>query len=611
MYSRAERITDLAQANTSAEVGPGSYRPTDGPQPLPGYAPFGSTADRVTVDVRGRDVKAPGPWTYEASDVTTTRKGGSTAFKSRVPRFEAHASKATVAVPGPTTYTVPSAAANSARGPRLRDPADTWRPRAARVLPASSNPPSIPDVHSHGYDMDENGRLVKQPPPAPGAEEPRKRPKSVAKGSRVRAPNFAKRGARVTYFDAISRTGAQTPGPGTYSLPPKGPSQYRGRKANSFYFASSTPMAWQTEEAAEGPGPQTYSPAHVAWTTAPVAADRQCFGSSQRRLGAALLGAAGQAMHHPGPGQYEERRSALNVAKAVTAAPFSQTAARFTTPAVTTPGPAAYEATKVLGFGRELLSRPTTTKPSFGSRAERSARLGAAQDVDPGPGSYDVPAPTTGFAARGAFVSGSERFSSAAASTRRGALRTGLAAGPHADDQNPPPTSSPPPTAYKVPSRAAPPTSPRACNAFTRPPSSIPQPLSGNLWDEPRVGHRHRKPKAHLFGSSAHQPILTASESPGPTTYNPRLLDDFRKQRTTYGQEGGGFLSKVRRGMVGSGGEGFSHPEGRPPTSGPQATRALDMSGANATPGPGAYTPEVPPLVKKSFNVTLGAVSVQ
>ncbi|CAD7693512.1 unnamed protein product [Nyctereutes procyonoides] len=162
MYDRAPRLLRLAEGGSTEEhVGPGSYQvPVLKQQATGGYAPFLSLATREsTFTVASSTEKAvPGPGHYNVSEAQYNIKGGH-SLQNREIRFKKFGSES----PGPASY--------DQFYPGTLDTVKRKAPqkisRAPPSISRSVDVPSIPSCgRSYGYDINEDGGIIKHFPPA-------------------------------------------------------------------------------------------------------------------------------------------------------------------------------------------------------------------------------------------------------------------------------------------------------------------------------------------------------------------------------------------------------------------------------------------------------------
>ena len=442
--SRAARSTHFSSFTTPDVVGPGSYLRTDRDPTVHGFAPFSSTVERPTPADLTKHTSTPGPGQYSTVLEHTIGRtpfvpngvppGAGAAFSSKVKRMPGGPSKS--AQPGPGQYSL----------------YDSWQHTGEasgaggmgrRQMPSAkpAGPPSIP-VHqqSFGYEEVGDGELRMQKPPTggftgvsghrsagPGEYDPM-RATNVTKPASVQ-PNFGN--SRVVR--AVFSESKDTPGPGAYAA--EG-SELRAKPSAA--FLSRVPMTHQKLIDPEKlvPGPGSYAPA-PGITPKVVPENLQAFGSTQKRLASdAVTPADRQRMAQPGPGAYEERRSAFARAmgaKAEAAAAaaaggtldqgggrsgFNSSTVRFQALQKSgKPGPGQYDELDQHSFVAELGRKPHGRNGVFGSTTRRFHTL--KKDPVPGAGAYNPVAAGANEADRdegpnAVFASGVQRFTKSA-----------------------------------------------------------------------------------------------------------------------------------------------------------------------------------------------------
>jgi len=566
--ARAARKITMQSEATPEVVGPGSYLSVDRDAPVHGFAPFSSTVQPSMPGQIAIKSSNPGPGDYVVASAPQGRQegvgaGANSAFVSRSTReFEKGEdvpSKAPKkANPGPGSYEVRKSEdwRHDRRWASSAPPAGTRR--AERWSHSKMHPPSIP-VHaqSYGYEETSVGDLVMQPPPDGGFSGISGR-RSVGPGDyeASKAVHLTKPALAKAHFgnsrvqrDVFGKA-AGTPGPGNYFGEEEG--QRRRIKANA-NFSSRVPLPHQTELDTEKvlPGPGSYQP-DTGMRAKAVPAQMQNFGTTQKRLASdAILPSERAYQAQPGPGAYErigdfEGSQAKDPASITSA--FNSSSQRFK-PLLKgrEPGPGAYDELDQNTFVVAMQRKPHGRNGVFGSTTRRFHTL--KKDAVPGAGSYN-PVPSGDNAEKddmggSVFVSAVDRF-----------------------PKQPAPTST---KAKKAP--------------------QIPAPWqysikSENSWDlHPGAS---RKPDM-TFGTTSERfpPKEVSGEAmkqvPGPGSYHPKRTEDNLRlvsMSECFGSKEARF-QKQQRGT-------FS---GKP------------------TPGPGAYessVSEADPLVKRSFNITIG-----
>mmetsp|Transcript_28123 Transcript_28123/g.66026 ORF Transcript_28123/g.66026 Transcript_28123/m.66026 type:complete len:617 (-) Transcript_28123:50-1900(-) len=615
MYSRAERHTAPGSTATPSEVGPGSYLRTENAPAVHGYAPFGSTATRTLNAAPGAKAPpGPGPGSYTREDSRTgagVREGGSgQPFKSRVPRFAVTRSLAEQ-TPGPGQYSLPSSLASKGAAiapPPNRQSSQVSQSQEATGAVAWFRVPTAPSIPTHsqsfGYEETAMGDLVMQRPPPGVGHSGANAGDSVGPGSydprlptANSAPAFARRSARKTMFDISAETGDETPGPGSYQPRSEftlsadfqgGGVGGRGGARGSSTFRSRTKMAYQSliDPETITPGPNAYQDISSRSMLRPAPPPHlQFFGTTQQRLPGGHYGTAA-APAGPGPGSYNLKPH-LRVPERPAASAFNQTSLRFAGDVelarrASMPGPGQYAAPS---FADDVRKKPSGRKGVFGSTARRfsevkkqdlsaanyaSNTMHGTRQVPPSPPQTTVPkanGPSSSFSStvprfnHSAPDSLSPAAEAAAAAATVGVAMSGGHVAGAAGRRRRQPETTPASTSYQVP--------------------------SGNSWDPQLNPRPQRKSTLSTFGAVGHQELIRASKdpAPGPGQYDPRLLDEFRKQRSAI--------------------EGFVSRE-------PRMGKRSVFGVAELTPGPGAYETTADshnPMLKRSFNITLGELA--
>jgi len=375
---------------TATEVGPGAYAlPSGNWETRPSYAPFQSTSSRIQF----AGGATPGPGTYHRADnpqhITNSLTG---AFKSRTQRFSAPEFDEDDQLPGPGQYT----------------PSLSWtkRNRAKRASTACSSSskvkwvrvPSAPSIpgrsDQYGYEENERGGLVKQPPPVEGH--------SGTKGNTVgpgmyrveRVPPRSRTRGAVSF--GLSRTLRSTaakaetiPGPGAYEnsgrlragQPERGSAAFKSKSKRSNLEIGSGGSS-------VGPGNYTLG---GAFGNQKAPEKMQFFGSTSRRFKEKATS------RNPGPGAYgvnkvtkrirgSEARRTKGTKRGVG---FASTSRRFGTCRVAagkSPGVGTY---MMKGFAERIMSQNAKSRRGvFGSSTARFKAQGRKKNAAPGPGSY-------------------------------------------------------------------------------------------------------------------------------------------------------------------------------------------------------------------------------
>lgn len=418
--SRAARDCSLALHSSPEVVGPGSYLSTDAEPAVHGFAPFGSTMHRSVPGQAALKSANPGPGQYvinarAVGRIETAGAGAASAFISKVSRGDGSSSEA----PGPGDY----ALKDEWQGLRTRGAPFSAPERAfaekkggARSRP---NPPSIPASNqSFGYEEGAYGELVMQPPPPGGFSGVSGRP-SVGPGSYEpqRASVVTKSVPLVHNFgnSRVQRNvfgnGSHTPGPGSYM-----PDANENRIAANAAFASRVPKPHQQEIEYEKvqPGPGAYLDANFS-TPKPQPPHLQSFGSTQRRLASDAPTPNERNMKaQPGPGAYEAQGElARGKDPAANTSAFNSSAQRFKPMSkVREPGPGAYDELDQQSFVVAVQRKTHGRNGVFGSTTRRFHSL--PKDQVPEGGSYNPQQPSAPAkeeeSGSAVFASSAERF---------------------------------------------------------------------------------------------------------------------------------------------------------------------------------------------------------
>eukprot|EP00698_Gefionella_okellyi_P000642 TRINITY_DN10568_c0_g1_i1.p1 TRINITY_DN10568_c0_g1~~TRINITY_DN10568_c0_g1_i1.p1 ORF type:complete len:513 (-),score=80.82 TRINITY_DN10568_c0_g1_i1:813-2351(-) len=437
--SRAKRTTGIVDVPTATHVGPGSYIGHHEYRNAHGYAPFCSTAARLPGN---SSFVTPGPGTYQAPSSLNVERAPvkSTAFKSRSERFKQYENE----MPGPGTYDLsqPWLKASSAPAP-ANDRSLTWV-RIATV-------PSIPaPQQSYGYEDGPSGELVQQKAPVqgytgkpsdligPGGYNPTdkllhkaaptiswarsrtlqrdRKPLNpnpgpgtyeVAGRLRVREPHkpsaaFASRDARLN--QKVPEVDEITPGPGAYRLPDP---FYRDRVPNNLQFFGSTQKRL-LDNKSSNPGPGAYDDPRSAIKAQKkfTLADHGAFDTTAPRFTEANVMA-----ELPGPGAYDPaiKRAFTADQRKKASGPFGTTSSRFIESSSLAPGPGAYESGPVAAATPVAEWQRKQKSAAFASTTSRLADVPA--DDRPAPGAYDVIGPVLkpSFNKKGGLLSKSKR----------------------------------------------------------------------------------------------------------------------------------------------------------------------------------------------------------
>ncbi|MBZ3883472.1 Sperm-tail PG-rich repeat-containing protein 2 [Sciurus carolinensis] len=158
MYDRAPRLLRLAEGGSTEEhVGPGSYQvPSLKRQATGGCAPFLSSSTRESTFTIASDTEkaVPGPGHYNVSKAQYNIKGGG-SLQNREKRFKKFISDN----PGPASY--------DQSYPGTLNILNRKKISRASTINRSIDVPSIPSCgQSYGYNINEDGSIIKRFPPA-------------------------------------------------------------------------------------------------------------------------------------------------------------------------------------------------------------------------------------------------------------------------------------------------------------------------------------------------------------------------------------------------------------------------------------------------------------
>ncbi|XP_072666821.1 sperm-tail PG-rich repeat-containing protein 2 isoform X7 [Canis lupus baileyi] len=398
MYDRAPRLLRLAEGGSTEEhVGPGSYQvPVLRQQATGGYAPFLSLATREsTFTVASNTEKAvPGPGHYNVSEAQYNIKGGH-SLQNREKRFKNFGSES----PGPASY--------DQFYPGTLDTVKRKAPqkisRAPPPVSRSVDVPSIPSCgRSYGYDINEDGGIIKHFPPAsdstlgPAYYKPQLDFSSAT--LKYKGIHF---GNSLGRLELPIKSG---PGPGQYDIGQKKTPHYENiniKKDQQLNYCLNLPRFYEViilqEEKKGVPGPGKYdikSQFRKAESIPSVNDASPAFLSQSQRF-------VPMKSITPAPGTYNESRTAFNSLKkapGLKSTPFGQSAARFTQDCRTEemPGPGFYNI-----LNNTIIDKVSNTclkkqkKSAFGSSVPRTLFLVQKEACSsPGPADYqDNPAP--------------------------------------------------------------------------------------------------------------------------------------------------------------------------------------------------------------------------
>lgn len=349
--------------------------------------------------------KLPGPGSYE-TPITALAHGKGTSFgANKVERFV----EAKSVAPGPGSYTTPVTAITAPQPHKTR-PVPVPAPSKAINWVRKTSAPSIPATGQNwGYEEEDDGSLVPQPPPIREEAEPYGLRSTL--GSK--GVDFARSTAKRVEFKA-----REGPGPGAYelattfsedgsgsaavqySLGGKAPLSYKKRPTPS--FQSKLPryheLIPKEEQVRNVPGPGSYALPEQFKSNAP-APEHQFFGSTTKRPMDINPNdsMAPESMRTPGPGTYEDVRGTFSLARAQTeqrqvgagpkkVAPFGGTSERFRSNANRVPGPGAYANHNMDSVARLAVSKLQSRRGAFGTCGPRFKPKKV--DKVPGPGAY-------------------------------------------------------------------------------------------------------------------------------------------------------------------------------------------------------------------------------
>lgn len=562
MIIRSKR-EEINAPTATGPIGPGSYNPELPTfKPKSGMAPFGSTVAR---DYGGAVVirDTPGPGQYSDTPVTTNGSsamlGGlhgsgmkpSPVFVSKVARL---AKEQQADVPGPGAYfseLVVPPKRHSAPSKLHAAEGINW----VKVATA----PSIPSRHhATGYEEGPSGKLIQQPPPV--------KPHTGVGDDRV--------------------------GPGEYNPSLAGVKILRG--ATNFGKSKASRPSPVPPELASHPGPGAYK--------------AELFGTSD------LLKGGVMNRHSTSAFASQSSRDDGGALQAV---------------ASTVPGPGTYQLPGGFKSLKHHLSQCPETFQVFGSTSKTSAvtlsdPLLDGRHESPGPGWYDVPIVKHLHAGHplpptAAFAAGGTRFGSA------GRSRAGNEA------------AMPGPGSYEVGAdtmvkRLADKTT-GAFGAFGSTSRRLPGPSKGRKVPGPGEYDTDREPKnpadlrrtdrrssAFRSRSKRGEDLVPkgAADEPGPGAYNLSYepMKPTTKAINVFVNTSPRFVSDAVSEAPGPGQYEASMPPRagvKPPVSMPRAERFGHprklAKEADSVPGPGTYQ-TVPPLLKRSFNISIGGSAV-
>ncbi|XP_032717241.1 sperm-tail PG-rich repeat-containing protein 2 isoform X1 [Lontra canadensis] len=402
MYDRAPRLFRLAEGGSTEEhVGPGSYQvPFLKQQATGGYAPFLSLATREsTFTVASNTEKAvPGPGHYNVSEAQYNIKGGH-SLQNREKRFKKFVSDS----PGPASYDQFYPGTLDIMNRKALQVKEHLQSKISRVpltVYRSVDVPSIPSCGwSYGYDINEDGSIIKHSPPASDS----------TLGPAYYKPQFDFSNTTLKYKgihfgNSLGRLELPTksgPGPGQYNIVQKKTPHYENiniKKDQRQNYCLNLPRFYEViilqEEKKGVPGPGKYdikSQFQKAESMVPSVNDASPAFLSQSQRFVPIKSIT------PAPGTYNESRTAFNSLKktpALKSTPFGQSAARFTQDSRTKemPGPGFYNIlnnTIINNFTDTCLMKQK--KSAFGSSVPRTLFLVQEEAFTaPGPADYQI-----------------------------------------------------------------------------------------------------------------------------------------------------------------------------------------------------------------------------
>ncbi|XP_034528182.1 sperm-tail PG-rich repeat-containing protein 2 [Ailuropoda melanoleuca] len=402
MYDRAPRLLRLAEGGSTEEhVGPGSYQvPFLKQQATGGCAPFLSLAAREsTFAVASNTEKAvPGPGHYNVSEAQYNIKGGH-SLQNRERRFKKFVSDS----PGPASYDqfYPGTLdVMNRKALQVKEHLQSKISRAPPTVSRSVDVPSIPSCGcSYGYDINEDGSIIKHSPPASDS----------TLGPAYYKPQFDFSKATLKYkgihfgnsLGRLELPIKSGPGPGQYDIIQKKKPHYENiniKKDKQRNYCLNLPRFYEViilqEEKKGVPGPGKYdikSQFQKAESMIPSVNDASPAFLSQSQRFVPMKSIT------PAPGTYNESRTAFNSLKktpTLKSTAFGQSAARFTQDSRTEemPGPGFYNIlnnTVIDNFSNTCLKKQK--RSAFGSSVPRTLSLVQKEAFTaPGPVDYQV-----------------------------------------------------------------------------------------------------------------------------------------------------------------------------------------------------------------------------
>ncbi|XP_078301248.1 sperm-tail PG-rich repeat-containing protein 2 isoform X2 [Panthera onca] len=401
MYDRAPRLLRLSEGGSTEEhVGPGSYQiPFLKRQATGGYAPFLSLAARdSTFTFASNTEKAvPGPGHYNVSEAQCNIKGGH-SLQNREEHFKKFVSDS----PGPASYDQFYHGASDIMNRKALQVKEHLQSKFSRspTVSRSVDVPSIPSCgRSYGYDINEDGSIIKHFPPASDS----------TLGPAYYKPQFDFANATLKYkgihfgnsLGRLQFPMKSGPGPGQYDIVQKKTPHYENiniKKDQQQNHCSYLPRFYeviiQQEEKKGVPGPGKYDIKSQFQRTESMIpsvndASPAFLSRSQRFVPMKSI--------TPAPGTYNESRTAFNSLKKTPGlknTPFGQSAPRFTQDSRTEemPGPGFYNIlnnTMIDNISNTYLKKKK--KSAFGSSVPRTLLLVQKKAfTSPGPADYQV-----------------------------------------------------------------------------------------------------------------------------------------------------------------------------------------------------------------------------
>lgn len=391
MYSRAARANNEL-TTTPFHIGPGTYEhgiKEEKNTQLDSYAPFQSLSLRDDIFTNLNEV--PGPGQYDLRAKPNPGKGGS-SLMNRESRFPLKREE----IPGPGAYTIVDKENKPSIG---QVKISKQRVKFNR----KKNAPSIQDPkNAYGFEESHTGELIPQAPPERDPSiGPAYYPTPNEVNSQYKGAHFGKYSSKRTNFTQATKAG---PGPGEYDIEPVAVDiehyhmknlQEKKPELNVPRYPDNTIKNAEKESI---PGPGKYEAKRLFDDVLPKEPDifglepeRPPFGAQAKRFGS-------QKLLAPGPGAYNEHRTALNTLNKLSGlkkTPFLQSSTRFEFDnlykARSAPGPGQY---RINGFSEEIVKKAlieANRKPAFGQSAPRKFNLAKKEEFNtPGPAQYQI-----------------------------------------------------------------------------------------------------------------------------------------------------------------------------------------------------------------------------